>query len=103
MITRIPAYLYRGGTSKGPLILAQHLPAAREVLDRVMLAAMGSPHKRQVDGIGGAETLNHQNPNLDDRIIRFRRSDEPVNAAFLRGHGFADVRGSGLPLRYRKV
>ena len=27
MITRIPAYLYRGGTSKGPLILARDLPA----------------------------------------------------------------------------
>lgn len=27
------------------------------MLDSVMLAAMGSPHKRQVDGIGGAETL----------------------------------------------
>lgn len=57
MITRIPAYLYRGGTSKGPLILAHHLPADRRILDRVLLAAMGSPHKRQIDGIGGAETL----------------------------------------------
>lgn len=57
MITRIPAYLYRGGTSKGPLILAHHLPADRRTLDRVLLAAMGSPHKRQIDGIGGAETL----------------------------------------------
>jgi 4-oxalomesaconate tautomerase len=56
-ITKIPAYLYRGGTSKGPLILAQHLPADRNTLNRVMLAAMGSPHKRQIDGIGGAETL----------------------------------------------
>ncbi|MCW5603304.1 MAG: 4-oxalomesaconate tautomerase [Burkholderiales bacterium] len=56
-ITRIPAFLYRGGTSKGPLILAQDLPADRATLDRVMLAAMGSPHKRQIDGIGGAETL----------------------------------------------
>jgi 2-methylaconitate cis-trans-isomerase PrpF len=56
-ITRIPAYLYRGGTSKGPLILASDLPADRATLDRVMLAAMGSPHKRQIDGIGGAETL----------------------------------------------
>lgn len=56
-ITRIPAFLYRGGTSKGPLILPQDLPADRAVLDRVMLAAMGSPHKRQIDGIGGAETL----------------------------------------------
>lgn len=57
MITRIPAVLYRGGTSKGPLILARDLPAARDVLDRTLLAAMGSPHPRQVDGIGGAETL----------------------------------------------
>ena len=57
MMTRIPAYLYRGGTSKGPLILASDLPADRTTLDRVMLAAMGSPHKRQIDGIGGAETL----------------------------------------------
>ncbi len=57
MITRIPAYLYRGGTSKGPLILARDLPADRGTLDRVLLAAMGSPHKRQIDGIGGAETL----------------------------------------------
>jgi len=57
MITRIPAFLYRGGTSKGPLILARDLPADRKALDAVLLAAMGSPHKRQVDGIGGAETL----------------------------------------------
>jgi len=57
MITRIPAFLYRGGTSKGPLILARDLPADRKTLDAVLLAAMGSPHKRQVDGIGGAETL----------------------------------------------
>jgi 2-methylaconitate cis-trans-isomerase PrpF len=57
MITRIPASLYRGGTSKGPLILARDLPADRKTLDAVLLAAMGSPHKRQIDGIGGAETL----------------------------------------------
>lgn len=57
MITRIPATLYRGGTSKGPLILARDLPADRRTLDAVLLAAMGSPHRRQIDGIGGAETL----------------------------------------------
>ncbi len=57
MITRIPATLYRGGTSKGPLILACDLPADRKTLNAVLLAAMGSPHKRQIDGIGGAETL----------------------------------------------
>ncbi|MDB5808231.1 MAG: 4-oxalomesaconate tautomerase [Betaproteobacteria bacterium] len=57
MMTKIPAYLYRGGTSKGPLILASELPGDRVTLDRVLLTAMGSPHRRQVDGIGGAETL----------------------------------------------
>ena len=73
MITRIPASLYRGGTSKGPLILARDLPADRKTLDAVLLAAMGSPHKRQIDGIGGAETLtskiavvsNSSRPNYD--------------------------------------
>jgi 4-oxalomesaconate tautomerase len=57
MITRIPAYLYRGGTSKGPLILGRDLPADIDKVNQVLLTAMGSPHKRQIDGIGGAETL----------------------------------------------
>ncbi|WP_029954458.1 4-oxalomesaconate tautomerase [Achromobacter sp. DH1f] len=53
----IPATLFRGGTSKGPLFLAQDLPADKQTLDAVLLSAMGSPHKRQVDGVGGAESL----------------------------------------------
>lgn len=56
-MTKIPSILYRGGTSKGPLILATDLPCDNQVLDRVLLAAMGSPHPRQIDGIGGAEIL----------------------------------------------
>lgn len=57
MQTRIPCVMMRGGTSKGPFFLADDLPAEREVFDRVLLAAMGSPDKRQIDGIGGADTL----------------------------------------------
>jgi 4-oxalomesaconate tautomerase len=58
MITRIPAVMYRGGTSKGPLFLASDLPNdPGGSLDRILLAAMGSPHPRQIDGIGGAESL----------------------------------------------
>jgi 4-oxalomesaconate tautomerase len=58
MITRIPAVLYRGGTSKGPLFLASDLPNDQGgTLDQVLLAAMGSPHPRQIDGLGGAESL----------------------------------------------
>jgi 2-methylaconitate cis-trans-isomerase PrpF len=53
----IQATLFRGGTSKGPLFLASDLPRDKSKLDAVLLATMGSPHKRQVDGIGGAESL----------------------------------------------
>lgn len=57
MQIEIPAVLYRGGTSKGPLFLASDLPADPATRDAVLLAAMGSPHPRQIDGLGGAESL----------------------------------------------
>ena len=47
----------RGGTSKGPFFLASDLPDRVELRDRVLLAAMGSPDMRQIDGIGGADPL----------------------------------------------
>jgi 4-oxalomesaconate tautomerase len=55
--TRIPCTLMRGGTSKGPFFLASDLPANAELRDRVLLAAMGSPDVRQINGIGGADPL----------------------------------------------
>lgn len=86
-ITRIPATLYRGGTSKGPLILASDLPADRATLDRTLLAAMGSPHARQVDGIGGAETLT-------SKIAVISRSTRPgidVDYLFVQVNPESDV------------
>jgi len=53
----IPCLLMRGGTSRGPYFLASDLPADTAARDRVLLAAMGSPDLRQIDGIGGATTL----------------------------------------------
>jgi 4-oxalomesaconate tautomerase len=47
----------RGGTSKGLYFHARDLPAQRAVRDRVLLAAMGSPDPRQIDGVGGAHPL----------------------------------------------
>ena len=55
--TAIPCTLMRGGTSKGPFFLARDLPADEKTRDRVLLAAMGSPDPRQIDGVGGAEPL----------------------------------------------
>jgi hypothetical protein len=53
MQTRIPCVIMRGGTSRGPYFLAADLPADAATRDAVLLAAMGSPHALQVDGVGG--------------------------------------------------
>ena len=53
----IPCMFMRGGTSRGPFFLLEDLPADSEVRDRVLLAAMGSPDPRQIDGLGGATTV----------------------------------------------
>lgn len=55
--TRIPCMLIRGGTSKGAFFLAADLPEERDQWDRVLLAALGSPDRRQIDGIGGGDSL----------------------------------------------
>src|SRR5215470_8946437 len=55
--TGIPCTLMRGGTSKGPFFLGSDLPGDAQVRDRVLLAAMGSPDPRQIDGVGGADSL----------------------------------------------
>ena len=53
----IPCLFMRGGTSKGPFFNEADLPADIPTRDKVLLAAMGSPDKRQIDGLGGAHPL----------------------------------------------
>src|SRR6266852_6613279 len=55
--TAIPCTLMRGGTSRGPFFLESDLPADAALRDRVLLAVMGSPDMRQIDGLGGADPL----------------------------------------------
>lgn len=43
----------RGGSSKGLFFFAKDLPADPAARDRMLLAAMGSPDARQIDGMGG--------------------------------------------------
>lgn len=57
MQTRIRCLMMRGGTSKGAYFLAEDLPADPQLRDQVLLAVMGSPDSRQIDGIGGADSL----------------------------------------------
>jgi len=47
----------RGGTSKGGYFLAEDLPRDPLQRDEFLLAAMGSPDPRQIDGMGGGDPL----------------------------------------------
>jgi len=53
----IPCLFLRGGTSRGPFFHRADLPADTAARDRVLLAVMGSPDRRQIDGLGGAHPL----------------------------------------------
>lgn len=68
--TRIPCLMMRGGTSKGAYFLAQDLPVEETLRDQVLLAVMGSPDARQIDGIGGANSLT-------SKVAIIRRSERP--------------------------
>lgn len=55
--TPIPCLFMRGGTSRGPYFRAEDLPQDVPTRDAVLLAVMGSPDRRQIDGLGGAHPL----------------------------------------------
>jgi 2-methylaconitate cis-trans-isomerase PrpF len=49
--------IMRGGTSKGIFLMKKDLPEDPQLRDRVILAIFGSPDIRQIDGLGGADSL----------------------------------------------
>jgi 4-oxalomesaconate tautomerase len=55
--TAVPCDVMRGGTSKGLVFHRDDLPPDRAVRDAVLLAAMGSPDEREIDGLGGGHPL----------------------------------------------
>ena len=79
MQTAIPACLMRGGTSKGLIFLAEDLPNEPSLRDQVLLAAMGSPDARQIDGVGGAHPLTSK----VGIIAKSTRPDADVDYLFL--------------------
>jgi methylitaconate Delta-isomerase len=54
---RIPSVIYRGGTSKAVFLKDNVVPENPERRDRLICALFGSPDKRQIDGLGGADPL----------------------------------------------
>ena len=53
----IRCVVMRGGTSRGLFFHEHDLPQDRDLRDRVIMAAVGAPDPRQVDGLGGADML----------------------------------------------
>lgn len=70
MSSGTPCMWMRGGTSKGGYFLAADLPAERAARDAFLLAVMGSPDPRQIDGLGGADPLT-------SKVAVVRASDRP--------------------------
>jgi 4-oxalomesaconate tautomerase len=77
--TAIPSSVLRGGTSKGLYFLAADLPNDRAVRDAVLLAAMGSPDEREIDGMGGGHPLTSKVAV----VSRSARADADVDYLFL--------------------
>lgn len=54
---KVPVVYMRGGTSKGVFLHERDMPAEKENWTPFLLDLMGSPDKRQIDGLGGANSL----------------------------------------------
>ena len=53
----IRTVIMRGGTSRGLFIRSHDLPDDPDERDRVIMALFGTPDRRQIDGLGGADLL----------------------------------------------
>ncbi len=54
---KVRCVIKRGGTSKGVFLHEADLPPDPGCRDRTILAIFGSPDRRQIDGLGGADPL----------------------------------------------
>jgi 4-oxalomesaconate tautomerase len=75
----IPCSVIRGGTSKGLYFHSKDLPSDVTTRDAVLLAAMGAPDIREIDGMGGGHPLTSK-----VAIVRLsERDDADVDYLFL--------------------
>ena len=70
----IRCVIMRGGTSKAVFVKECDLPADLTRRKKTILGIFGSPDKRQIDGLGGADPLTSKlaiiGPPLDDPHAR---------------------------------
>ena len=70
MATSVRCVIMRGGTSKAVFLKENDLPTDPGLRKNIILGIFGSPDKRQIDGLGGADPLTSKlaiiGPPLDD-------------------------------------
>ncbi len=68
--TAVPFLFMRGGTSRGPYMNRADLPEDLDTLSKVLVAAVGSGHPLNIDGIGGGAAVTTKvamlSPSDDD-------------------------------------
>lgn len=69
-VLKLPVMIMRGGTSKGAYILEDDLPGSRKEWEPALLRLMGSPDKKQIDGLGGSQSVT-------SKVAIVRRSSRP--------------------------
>jgi len=82
---KVPCSIIRGGTSKGIVVRTADLPDDAAARDRVILGIFGSPDRRQIDGLGGADTLTSKlalvaPPSRDDADIDYTYGQVLIDA-----------------------
>lgn len=86
--TIYPCTIMRGGTSKGIFLMEKELPRDAALRDRIILAIFGSPDFRQIDGLGGADSLTSKLAIIapaaePDRDINYTFGAVGVDKAFV--------------------
>jgi len=84
----------RGGTSKGLFFHEHHLPADKDLRDRIILKAYGSPDpdRRQINGLGGATSTTSKvaiiGPSSDaDYDVNYLFGQVSIDKPFVRYKG----------------
>ncbi|MDR1660239.1 MAG: hypothetical protein LBR94_07870 [Desulfovibrio sp.] len=93
--------IVRGGTSKGVFIMENELPQDPAERDAVILAIYGSPDIRQIDGLGGADSLTSKlaiigPPSRPDADVDYTFAQVSITAPFVDYKGNCGNISSGV-------
>ncbi|MEM7259694.1 MAG: PrpF domain-containing protein, partial [Pseudomonadota bacterium] len=110
--TAIPYLFMRGGSSRGPYFRRSDLPVDQHTLSQVLIAAVGSGHPLNIDGVGGGDAVTtkvamlsiSEDPaadidyffaqvSVEDRLVDYR----PTCGNILSGVGPAAIEMGLLP------